>query len=329
MFDTSSLTLAANLVTTGTVTLSYPQGRQRGDYLLGYAHKLNGPSATYLAPVDFTLTFNAANITLTWNGAQTLLAGTAFTVELDRVGSEVAQGLHSQALTVMTQLAGNPNISTAGVLGKPAAVAVGGLVYASFGSPAAAVTTAICNAVDVATSGAAPGTALTINGSLASIVSGVTRAVLDVPRNVTVTSAANVSAFTIRVTGLDMYGRTMSEDITGPNATTVTGNKAFYVITAVAVIGAGDPGAISVGTGNALGIPFVLPSAGLVLREFLNGATAGSAGTFTPQANVTPTRTTGDVRGTYTPNASNLPDGTRGFAALIAVLPTDVVLPQA
>lgn len=86
MFDTLSFTLAANLVTTGTVALSYPQGRQRGDFILGFAHKLNGPSATYQAPVDFTLTFNAANITLTWVAAQTILAGTTFLLELDRLG---------------------------------------------------------------------------------------------------------------------------------------------------------------------------------------------------------------------------------------------------
>lgn len=228
----------------------------------------------------------------------------------------------------MAQSAGNPSITTAGVPGKPMTVARGGLVYVSFGSPAAAVTTAIANAVDVATSGAAPGTALTLNGSLAATVAGTLRAVLDVPRNVTVTSAANISAFTIRVTGLDMYGRSMSEDIVGPNISTTVGVKAFYVILSATIYGAGDPGAVSIGTGNVLGLPLILPSAGLVLREFLNGATAASAGTFVPQVTATPTRTTGDVRGTYAPNAANLPDGTRGFAALIAQFPTDVLAPQ-
>lgn len=50
---------------------------------------------------------------------------------------------------------------------------------------------------------------------------------------VTLTSAANLSAITITVTGEDPDGNPQTEDITGPNANTVTGTKYFSSISSV------------------------------------------------------------------------------------------------
>ena len=87
---------------------------------------------------------------------------------------------------------------------------------------------------------------LTINGAKAS--GGV--ATFDSARQVTITSAGNDSARTFTVTGTDTKGDTVTEDITGPNNTTVTGSVFFATVTQIAVDGA-------VGTntsaGNGLG----------------------------------------------------------------------------
>ena len=51
---------------------------------------------------------------------------------------------------------------------------------------------------------------------------------------VTLTSAANISAITLTVTGTDADGHTQTEAIVGPNATTVTGTKHFLTISGIA-----------------------------------------------------------------------------------------------
>jgi len=62
----------------------------------------------------------------------------------------------------------------------------------------------------------------------------------------TLTSAANISAVTFTVTGTDIAGNALTEDITGPNANTVTGTKFFNTVTQIAVDGA-------VGTNTSVG----------------------------------------------------------------------------
>lgn len=73
--------------------------------------------------------------------------------------------------------------------------------------------------------------ALTINGALAA--SGV--ATLDTQRIVGIYSAGNLSARVFTVTGTDENGIPISETITGPNATTVSGVLNFKTVTAVSV----------------------------------------------------------------------------------------------
>lgn len=86
---------------------------------------------------------------------------------------------------------------------------------------------------------------LTINGALAS--AGV--ATFAVPRHVSITSAANDSGRTFTVTGTDRYGNVVSETITGPNTTTVTGVLNYATITQVA-IDAASAGALTVGSAD-------------------------------------------------------------------------------
>jgi len=62
----------------------------------------------------------------------------------------------------------------------------------------------------------------------------------------TLTSAADISAVTFTVTGTDIAGNALTEDITGPNANTVTGTKFFNTVTQIAVDGA-------VGTNTSVG----------------------------------------------------------------------------
>ena len=62
----------------------------------------------------------------------------------------------------------------------------------------------------------------------------------------TITSAADISGVTFTVTGTDIAGNDLSEAITGPNATTVTGSKFFNTVTQIATSG-------TVGTNTSVG----------------------------------------------------------------------------
>lgn len=60
---------------------------------------------------------------------------------------------------------------------------------------------------------------------------------------VTIYSAQDIDDHTFTLTGTDAEGRTITEDVTGPNATTVTSTKYFATLTSVvadATIGADD-----------------------------------------------------------------------------------------
>ena len=69
----------------------------------------------------------------------------------------------------------------------------------------------------------------------------------DQAAKVTLTSGGNISGVTITLTGTDIAGNTQTEDITGPNANTVTSTKFYDTITSVA----GDG---SIGTNTSIGV---------------------------------------------------------------------------
>ena len=176
------------------------------------------------------------------------------------------------------------------------------LARISLGSPAAAASNNVCTSQAI--TAAAGGT---LNGALVS--GGV--ATFDVPRNVV---AAWTTSAVLTVTGTDVYGNVLKES--SASGTSFTGKKAFKTVTSIAV--SADVTGATVGTGTVLGLPVYLPSAGLVLRELEDGATA-TAGTIVgglSPATVS-TATTADVRGTYAPNSS--PDGVKAFDLVAAL----------
>lgn len=131
-------------------------------------------------------------------------------------------------------------------------------------------------------------------------------ATLDVPRNVVAAWTGNA---TMTVTGKDEYGNVVVEK-SAAATTSLTGKKAFKTITSVTVNA--DVTACTVGYGDVLGLPVMLPEIGFITRELQDGsaATAGTvvAGVQTAGGS---TATTGDVRGSYDPNAAC--DGSKSF----------------
>lgn len=283
----------------GTITVSYPTGTTRGDFVLGMRHRLSAIGKVFSCPESITVSLGATTATITYNGATTIPAGAPFTVELDRNTSNNPIGTMPYAADSHVK----PGLTT---FVFPTTSA-----YVNLGTPTTAAATAVCAAQAVAGAGSA-----TINGTKAS--SGAASLGAPTGRNVNVvSSSAGDTTQVVTVIGTDMYGNGMRENITLNGTTTVQGKKAFSTVTAVSV-SAAMAGNLSVGDGTILGIPVYLSNATFIVREIQDGATATS-GTVVAGAGITvpATATSADVRGTYTPNSA--PDGTRAYGLLMEI----------
>lgn len=111
-------------------------------------------------------------------------------------------------------------------------------ISVTVGPLAAASANAICLSQTPAGAGA-----LTLNGAL--VTSGV--AILDVARRVLITCAGDESTRTFTITGTSSSGNSLTETITGPNATTAQSVLDYKTVTSITISGAAA-GAITVGT---------------------------------------------------------------------------------
>lgn len=93
---------------------------------------------------------------------------------------------------------------------------------------------------------------LTLNGSAVS--GGV--ATLDVARRVRITTVANESAKTLTIYGTDRNGNTISETMTGPNATTGDSLLDYKTVTQIAV-SAAFTNTVTAGTGPKASTPWI------------------------------------------------------------------------
>ncbi|MBO4228016.1 hypothetical protein [Bradyrhizobium neotropicale] len=288
-FKTAKVTLASAVAQNGTITVNYPAGTTSGHFAGGSKHQAfaEGLQANLAAPADFTVSFGSSNITVTYKGATSIPANTAVLFQFDMVGRDDPFKF-AQPLPVL-------NLGTLVVR------------EVNLGAPAAGSAAAIAASQSLA--------AATTAG--ATLTAGA--AALDVPRNVV---AAWTGTAVLTVTGKDQYGKTVVES--SASGTSFTGKKAFASVTKVTV--SADVTALTVGTGNVLGLPVALPQAGQVIGELQDGAKP-TAGTITAAVTSAATATTGDVRGTYAPNAT--PDGSKAFQLIVAIPdPTDLGVAQ-
>lgn len=245
-------TLSADVANAGTFTVSYPTGTSKGSFVNSPVHHtlfINGNK--YVAPADFTVTFNAnaSNITVTNAAGTTWPAGATYQLGLDKMG---------------------PDSYRDGIPANKVKQVQGGLYMVNLGSPNVLDRDGICLSQNPTGAGN-----LTIAGALAS--GGV--ATLDVPRTLTVYAAGNETSYTFTAYGTDEYGVSIRETMTGPNNGTTYGLKAFKTVTRVAV--SGDSGAVEIGTADRLGLPSAIKSVSQVMAEFKNGVRVGNfPGTF-------------------------------------------------
>lgn len=292
-------TLSADVADAGTFTVGYPNAlapalalsTDEGDFYNTQDHQIViGNNTAGNAPEDFGITLGTSVVTVTNKTGSTWTAGTAYTLHLEIPGSPVngppIDGGQSVPFTRMGEC---------------------GVYLVNLGAPDAIVTNAVMDQQNRTNAGA-----LVVNGTLAA--SGVVT--LDRPRNVIVDSGGADDAV-ITITGKDEYGEAMAETITMNGTTAVSGKKAFKQISAISCSKAVANTAF-IGTGDVLGLPMWLPSAGHVIAELENG-TAATAGTKVAGWNTAGdhTATGADVRGTYDPNSAC--DGDKVFQLIVAL----------
>ena len=272
-FSVISGTLASAVAASGTLAVSFPTGKDEGDFFLAHGHKLVIGQDVYNFPEDFSLALAATGVTVTNQTATTWAQGSAFRLQLEEQGERQYRGSNGQLL---------------------ASTVKGSVVLINLGAPDTIDPDGIAASQNRTGAGA-----LLVNGALSS--GGV--ATLDRARNVVIDSGGADTAV-ITVTGTDIYGEVLVENITLNGATAVSGLKAFKTITALASDGTVTNGFFA-GPGDVLGLPVFLPTLAYVLQELADGAvaTAGTvvAGVLTANGS---TATTGDVRGTYDPNSA-------------------------
>lgn len=127
-------------------------------------------------------------------------------------------------------------------------------------------------------------------------------------RNVRIVSGGNDTGITFTVNGFDYYGFPMTEAITGANAGTASGKKAFKWVTGVTHTGS-VASTVTIGTGDVYGFPLRADSFGYVYIIYNNTSITANTG-FTAADTTNPaTSSTGDARGTYAVQSAS--DGTK------------------
>lgn len=153
-----------------------------------------------------------------------------------------------------------------------------------------------------------------VSSALASTIT------FDVPRNVLFT-VCQAEAKPLYVYGQDEYGDDMVETITASGTGTTSGKKAFKVISKLQSTGA-YTSTFSIGTGNRIGLPFMVLNKGSFLGVHIDGKPAAS-GDYTLTAGhataAAPSSSNGDadVRGTFAP--TSVPDSSKLFTIAMVV----------
>jgi hypothetical protein len=133
-------------------------------------------------------------------------------------------------------------------------------------------------------------------------------------------SGGNDSGITFTVTGFDIYGQPMTETITGANAGTANGAKAWKYISTITHSGS-VAGTLTIGTRDVFGFPLRQDIWGYADIIWNNAFVTANTG-FTAADTTSPaTATTGDVRGTY--GVQSASDGTKRLVMFLSIPPSN------
>lgn len=288
-----NLILDRNALVGETINIPYPRGKNEGSFFSAINHNMGINGQFFICPKDFIVTMRKDHLALHWHGPRDLKKGELLNIQLEEPGGDFYFD-QKRGTTILNMVQSSMYLVN---LGGPRVENANLYVRsAAFNTPG-----------EIPVSGEQPYT----------------------PRNVVIHSTQDNTDIVFRISGNDLYGRPMVEDIPGPSEESgrADGQKAFAKITKVVVQGQCH-GEISVGSGSKLGLPVFLPAPGFVVREMANGV-AISGGVIVSGETRFPTATTGDTRGTYTPPRPHELDGRTAIHLLLSLpSPGNIGLPD-
>lgn len=233
MFKKTETTIGSAVATSGTITFSYPANTSAGSFA-AYGHKLWVDKFQRLlsSPSDFTVSFGASNITVTYLGSTTIPVGARCHLQANIEGVDNGElVLDIEETDVKRTVLAN-------------------LTQISLGSPDTADPNGYVESQDLTSAGV-----FSVNTTVAAaLAAAALTGTADVPRNVV---AAWTTTATLTITGTDEYGNTIVESSSA--STSFTGKKAFKTVTNIET----DTNitSLTVGTGDVLGLPNFLSDA--------------------------------------------------------------------
>lgn len=265
-----------------TLSIPYPSGQTRQSYQHGSRHTLSARGKFFNSPRDFSVNFEPDRILIYWYGGLTLPKGEILTVQLEQIGR------HFFVDPKTGQRVHNTIESNTFLI--------------NLGTPLAVDELYLADPMEILNAGTLP----------------LKHQQLDVPRNITISSNGDASQCNFIVRGEGIYGRTISEEIPGPDAGTSIGQKAFYVIHHIT---ATQPcsAEIHIGCGDRLGLPVYIEGNGYLIKEMMNG-NDWSGGILRGGESNPATLQNGDRRGTYTPaEAEDMLNGDNNFQLIVSL----------
>ena len=171
--------------------------------------------------------------------------------------------------------------------------------------PLTAVATNLVSALATAQVGAltiSPGVGVTQS----TTATGTTIYKFDVPRGVQVLSSNTTDVSALTITAYDAYTQPVTELVTLTPGTAALSKKTYSSVASIALGTTGLIGALSIGTSDVFGLPFILPDINDVVSVKWASVLANDAGTAVKADATSPaTTSTGDVRGTYKPSSAS------------------------
>lgn len=238
MFKNSETVVGTPVATNGTKTFAYPAGTSAGTFA-AFGHKMWVDKFQRLleSPTDFTVSFGASEITVTYKGATTIPTGARLNAQFNIEGADSNDDAQSAL---------NESDVKHTVLGSVARVTLGAPIAAD---PNGYVETQNLTALGV----------FSVSGTAAAAIAAAALAgTADVPRNVV---AGWTGTAVLTVTGTDEYGAVLKES--SGSGTSFTGKKAFKTVTNIET--SANITGLTVGTGNVFGLPAFVSNEGNVV----------------------------------------------------------------
>lgn len=264
--------------------LSYPEGENAATFFSSSDHTLGIGSHFYRAPRDFMVSFLPDRIELLWLNQTPIMPQQMMFLNLEVISRDYY--IHERTGTLVQNIYQAHNFMV------------------DFGTPVDANAKAL-------SADASPDN----EGNYQLDYNDIDRA-----RNIVITDIDNrCSDAVFRIIGEDIIGNPMIEEVDIATAGgQVSGAKAFSVVKYVALI-SGTAGSIAVGVGRAFGLPVVIPTTSLVLRELCNGHMI-SGGYLVRAYSGVPMARSSDRRGLYIP-PDDIPLDGSNLLNLLASLP--------